>query len=66
MDVRTGFDYHLAETRRVDLKVDGRPDHGYEAYCEACGWVGHLRGTKFAAEDDALAHDVASNPPSNR
>ena len=49
MEVRTGYDYHLAEVRRVKITVDGKPDYAYEAYCNACGWSGHLRGTRGTA-----------------
>lgn len=64
MPVKTGYDYHLAEVGR---HTRGAPPVRYfEAYCDACGWVGPERTTRGAAEDDAAAHDVASNPASNR
>jgi hypothetical protein len=57
MELRTGFDYHLAETKVAH--------GGYRAECNACGWYGDIRGTRADADDDATAHDIASNPPSN-
>lgn len=60
MPVNVGHDYHLAEVERyATLGV-------YRAECAACGWHGPDRDTKRAADDDATAHDIASNPPSNR
>lgn len=58
MPVDTGFDYHLAITKVAH--------GGYRAECPACRWYGEIRGTRDAAEDDAAAHDNASNPASNR
>lgn len=58
MPVNTGYDYHRAETKVAH--------GGYRAECAACGWYGDVRGTRVTAEDDATAHDVASNPASNR
>ena len=47
------MDYHLAEVIRRG--------HHYQAHCK-CGWRGHVRETKEAAEQDATAHDVTHNP----
>jgi hypothetical protein len=64
MDVRTGYDYHLAEVHR-SVRAEGGT-RAYFAACVACGWRGPQRSTAHAADDDASAHDNASNPPSNR
>jgi hypothetical protein len=66
-DVNVGYDYHLAEVRRNERgdAATGR-EVRYQAYCDACGWIGGKRDTRSAADDDAAAHDEASNPPSNR
>lgn len=58
MPVKTGFDYHLARVKVAH--------GGYRAECSACDWYGEIRGTRAAADDDAAAHDVVSNPASNR
>lgn len=57
-EVGTGHDYHLAEPVRTR--------DGWHSHCDACGVDGPVRLTRAAAEDDALAHDIASNPASNR
>jgi hypothetical protein len=66
--VRVGYDYHLAEVHVSELEVaNGARHRVYTARCEACGWVGPDRSlAPGAAEDDATAHDIASNPPANR
>lgn len=61
-ELQIGFDYHLAETRRTGMVKRGLSvSPGWEAYCDACGWVGARHGSKSAADDDASAHDVAEN-----
>jgi hypothetical protein len=59
-ELRHGYDYHLAEVRRITERRS--QTHLWEAYCNACGWVGRERSTKSAAEDDAAAHDITENP----
>lgn len=44
--------YHNAEVRNLG--------HTYQAIC-ACGWKGHARSLRRAAEQDAVAHDTAEN-----
>ena len=62
-ELRTGFDYHLAEARRSQLtdKDTGEKLPTWVAVCDACGWVGHDRSFKVTAEDDCLAHDTTEN-----
>jgi len=60
-ELRTGFDYHLAEVQKVTLISRRKPNVSYFAACDACGWRGPNRDTKGAAEDDAAAHDVTEN-----
>jgi hypothetical protein len=64
MPVNTGYDYHLAEVHR-SVRAEGGT-RAYFAHCDACGWDGPQRATSAAADDDATAHDNASNPASNR
>jgi hypothetical protein len=63
-DIGVGYDYHLAEVSRVVNVANNFV--GYVAHCDACGWVGENRLARNPAEDDAAAHDLANNPPSNR
>ena len=58
-DLKVGHDYHLAEVKH--LRGDMYRLLGFQAYCEACGWVGHARIDRKAALDDAYAHDEAEN-----
>ena len=58
--LRTGRDYHLAEATRI-LDPFERPTGKWVAVCDACGWVGETRDCKWAAADDAAAHDIAEN-----
>jgi hypothetical protein len=51
------FDYHRAEP--IKRQKVGGPVH-WQAYCK-CGWVGPVRDTHQAAEDDCLAHDTTEN-----
>jgi hypothetical protein len=57
-DLRTGHDYHLAEVKPLR---DGTRLIGFQAFCDACGWFGHVRTERGAALDDAAAHDVTEN-----
>lgn len=65
MELQIGHTYHLADSRRhtnlVPIPPHGGISSWWEAYCGACGWVGPQRETKSAADDDATAHDSASN-----
>jgi hypothetical protein len=57
-DLRTGHDYHLAEVK--PLRSDKRLT-GFQAFCDACGWIGPVRTARDAALDDAAAHDNTEN-----
>ena len=63
-ELRTGFDYHLAEARPSHLTdvVSGETIRTWVAVCDACGWVGFDRSFKATAEEDAYQHDVTENP----
>jgi hypothetical protein len=62
-ELRTGFDYHLAEVHRSVRAEGGTRSHF--AACDACGWHGPQRAMSTAADEDALAHDKTENEDSH-
>ena len=65
-DLRVGHDYHLAEIKTLRGAPESWASNmgrllGFQAYCDACGWVGMVRTERGAALDDAAAHDMTEN-----
>lgn len=60
------MDYHIAEAGRLapstDFLLTGPK---YQASCQ-CNWRGEERNSMEAADEDAVAHDMAENPIERR
>lgn len=44
-----------ADEHHMKVRFDGR---GYRAVC-SCAWIGEMRGSRSAADEDATAHRAA-------
>jgi len=58
--MNSNMDYHNAEVKRGMSYPGGLAVSGYFAVCK-CGWRSDVKDAS-AANDDAIAHDVANNP----